>query len=58
MQVKRFEGVDMQEVLRLVKHELGPQAVILSTRHIKKGKGAFGMFGRPIVEVTAAVDRV
>ena len=57
MQVKRFEGVDMQEVLRLVKHELGPQAVILSTRHIKKGKGAFGMFGRPIVEVTAAVDR-
>ncbi len=57
MQVKRFEGVDMQEVLRLVKDELGPHAVILSTRHIKKGKGAFGMFGRPIVEVTAAVDR-
>lgn len=57
MQVKRFEGVDMQEVLRLVKHELGPDAVILSTRHTKKGKGAFGMFGRPMVEVTAAVDR-
>jgi flagellar biosynthesis protein FlhF len=57
MQVKRFEGIDMQEVLRLVKHELGPDAVILSTRHIKKGKGAFGIFGRPMVEVTAAVDR-
>jgi flagellar biosynthesis protein FlhF len=57
MQVKRFEGVDMQEVLRAVKHELGPHAVILSTRHIKKGKGAFGMFGRPMIEVTAAVDR-
>ena len=57
MQVKRFEGVDMQEVLRLIKHELGPNAVILSTRHTKKGKGAFGMFGRPMVEVTAAVDR-
>ena len=57
MQVKRFEGVDMQEVLRLIKHELGPNAVILSTRHTKRGKGAFGMFGRPMVEVTAAVDR-
>lgn len=56
MQVKRFEGVDMQEVLRQVKHELGPDAMILSTRHIKKGKGAFGMFGRLMVEVTAAVD--
>lgn len=56
MQVKRFEGVDMQEVLRLVKHEFGPDAVILSTRHTRRGKGAFGMFGRPAVEVTAAVD--
>jgi flagellar biosynthesis protein FlhF len=56
MQVKRFEGFDMQEVLRQVKYELGPDAVILSTRHIKKGKGSFGMFGRPLVEVTAAID--
>ncbi len=57
MQVKRFEGADIQEVLRLVKYEMGPDAVILSTRHIKRGKGAFGMFGRPAVEVTAAIDR-
>ncbi len=57
MQVKRFEGADMQEVLRLVKQELGPQAIILSTRQIKKGQSAFGLFGRPMVEVTAAVDR-
>jgi flagellar biosynthesis protein FlhF len=57
MQVKRFEGTDMQDVLRLVKHELGPHAVILSTRQVRKSKGTFGMFGRPMVEVTAAVDR-
>lgn len=57
MQVKRFEGADIHEVLRLVKYEMGPNAVILSTRHIKRGKGAFGMFGRPAVEVTAAIDR-
>jgi flagellar biosynthesis protein FlhF len=57
MQVKRFTGIDMQEVLRQVKHELGRNAVILSTRHIKKGTGAFGMFGRSMVEVTAAIER-
>lgn len=57
MQVKRFEAVDMQEAIRLVKQELGPQAIILSTRSVKKGNGAFGLFGRSMVEVTAAVDR-
>jgi flagellar biosynthesis protein FlhF len=57
MHVKRFEAADMAEALRLVKHELGPHAVILSTRQIKKGGGAFGIFGRSFVEVTAAVDR-
>src|SRR5215470_2531275 len=57
MHVKRFEAADMAEALRLVKLELGPDAVILSTRQIKKGGGAFGIFGRSFVEVTAAVDR-
>ncbi len=57
MQVKRFEAVDMQEAIRLVKQELGPQAIILSTRSVKKGNGTFGLFGRSMVEVTAAVDR-
>src|SRR5262245_37351183 len=57
MHVKRFEAADMAEALRLVKHELGPHAIILSTRQIKKGGGTFGIFGRSFVEVTAAVDR-
>jgi flagellar biosynthesis protein FlhF len=57
MHVKRFEAADMAEALRMVKHELGPHAVILSTRQLKKGGGAFGIFGRAFVEVTAAVDR-
>ena len=43
MQIKRFEAVDMQEALRLVKGELGPDAVILSTKQIKKDNGVFGM---------------
>lgn len=57
MHVKRFEAADMPEALRMVKLELGPHAVILSTRQIKKGGSAFGIFGRSFVEVTAAVDR-
>ena len=56
MQIKRFEAVDMQEALRLVKGELGPDAVILSTKQIKKDNGVFGMFSRQVVEVVAARD--
>src|SRR5262249_28887072 len=57
MHVKRFEAADMAEALRMVKLELGPNAIILSTRQIKKGGGALGILGRGFVEVTAAVVR-
>ncbi len=56
MIVKRFEAVDMQEALKLIKSEMGSNAVILSTKSIRKGGGSFGLFGRPMIEVTAAVD--
>lgn len=46
----------MPDALRRIKEELGPEAVILSTRQIKPGKGVFGMLGRPLLEVTAAAD--
>jgi flagellar biosynthesis protein FlhF len=45
----------MPEALRKIKEELGPDAVILSTRQIKP-KGGFGLLARPILEVTAAAD--
>jgi len=57
MHIKRFEGKDMSEALRLVREELGPDALVLSTRTHKKGRGYFGGFSRSIVEVTAAIDR-
>ncbi|MDH4121604.1 MAG: flagellar biosynthesis protein FlhF [Deltaproteobacteria bacterium] len=56
MQIKRFRGADMQEALDKVKKEMGSNAIILSTRHVRGGKGAFGLFGRPMLEVTAAND--
>ncbi len=55
MKVKRYEAVDMNEALRLIKEDLGPDAVILSSRKVNRGAGSFGVFGRPMMEVTAAV---
>ncbi len=54
MKVRRFEAQGLREALQQVKTELGPEAVILSTREIRKRDGAFGLFARPVVEVTAA----
>lgn len=56
MQIKRYEAVDMQEAMRLIKSDLGSDAVILSTKKVKKGSGVFGMFSRQVVEVVAARD--
>ena len=54
MQVKVFEAEDMRSALAKVKKELGPEALILSTREISKK--SFGFLGKPGIEVTAAVD--
>ena len=54
MQVKVFEAKDMASGLKMVKEALGPDALILSTRTIRSGK--FGMMGKPMMEITAAVD--
>lgn len=45
MKIKRYLGHDMRDALRLVRAELGPEAVILGTRALGTG-----------VEVSAAVD--
>ena len=54
MQVRVFEAVDMASGLKLIKQELGPDALILSTRTIRNGK--LGILGKPMLEITAAVD--
>ena len=56
MQIKRFEAKDMTTALRMVKEELGSDAVILSARSKRKGKGFFGSLKYAGVEVSAAVD--
>ena len=56
MQIKRFEAQNMTAALRLIKAELGADAVILSARSIKKRSGIWGALKNSGVEVTAATD--
>lgn len=55
MKIKKYEVYEMREAMALIKKELGPEAVILSTRKIVKN-GSYGLFSKPMIEVTAAVD--
>jgi len=57
MQIKRFEAKDVQEALRQVKEALGEEAIILSTRKIKKPSATLGAYDRARVEVIAATDQ-
>lgn len=52
MRVKKFEAKNMKDALRMVKAELGPDAVILAARDNRK----FGLAGDVSVEITAAVS--
>jgi len=57
MRVKRFVGDSVAETMGKVKRELGSDAVILQTRQFKEG-GIFGLFGKPRVEVMAAIEEL
>ena len=57
MHIKRFEAATLEAALARVKAELGPEALILSTRTLKKGSHGFGLLSRSTVEVQAALER-
>lgn len=52
MELKKFEAPTLAEALQVIKRELGPEAIILST---KNKKSSLGLLNRTSVEVTAAV---
>ena len=56
MQIKRFAARNMSEALQMVKAELGPEAIILSARSVKRNGSIIDAFRKPGVEVTAAKD--
>ena len=55
MLVKTFQAGEMSEALRMVKAEMGLDAMILSSKKERK-KGIFGFFSKPYYEVTAALE--
>jgi flagellar biosynthesis protein FlhF len=50
MRIAKFQATDMRDALAQVKRELGPDAVIVATKEVRRGLLATG------VEVTAAID--
>jgi flagellar biosynthesis protein FlhF len=51
----RFEAPSVQEALQKVRQEMGPDAVILYTKKLRRG-GFLGWGGGEVAEVTAGVD--
>ncbi len=58
MKMKVFHAETMHDAIRAIKEELGPDALILSTKRIRRGSLPFSLFGRSLLEVTAAVDSI
>lgn len=56
MKVKTFHALTMQDAIRAIKDELGPDAIILSSKEVRQGGRLLQLFNRPILEVMAAAE--
>jgi flagellar biosynthesis protein FlhF len=56
MHLKRYRRPTLKDALRAVREELGPDALVLSTREVT-ASGMRGMIGGLEIEVTAAAER-
>lgn len=56
MRVKRFTAETQQDAMMKVKMDMGKDAVILHTRKFKEGGWFFGLFGKVMFEITAAIE--
>ena len=57
MQIKKYLASNMTEALDQVKRELGPEALIISTKNLKKGNYTDqGTLQNDMVEIMAAID--
>lgn len=56
MKVKTFHALSMQDALRAIKEELGPDAIILSSKEVREGDRPLRVFNRPVLEVMAACE--
>jgi flagellar biosynthesis protein FlhF len=55
MKVKKFVAPSMPEAMKMIRAELGSDAVILNSKVVRKG-GFLGLFTKKNIEVIAAVD--
>jgi flagellar biosynthesis protein FlhF len=55
MRIEKFTGHSISEATEQMKARLGPDAVILAQRRVKRG-GTFSFLTRDLYEITAAVD--
>ena len=56
MHYKKYCRPTVREALRAVREDLGPDALVLSTRMVR-ASGLNGWMGARVVEVTAAAER-
>jgi flagellar biosynthesis protein FlhF len=56
MKVKTFHALSMQDALRAIKQEMGPDAIILSSKEVWDGGRPLRVFDRPVLEVMAACE--
>lgn len=56
MKVKTFHALTMQDAIRAIKEELGPDAVILSSKEVQQGGRLMSYFNKPVLEVMAAAE--
>ena len=57
MKVKTFHALTMQDAMRAIKEELGPDAIILSAKEVREGGRVVQAFNRPVLEVMAASEQ-
>lgn len=57
MKVKTFHALTMQDAIRAIKDELGPDAIILSSKEVQQGGRLLRLFNRPVLEVMAAAEQ-
>lgn len=55
MKIKKYVADTSHQAMQMLKAELGPDAVVLSTRMVRE-KGIFKYFKKPLVEITVAYE--
>ena len=55
MKVKKYTASSFKEAAEMMKEELGPNAIVLSSKKVRSG-GVLDLMGKELVEVTAALD--